>query len=215
MRRDSRIGLATRRALPAGVRGGVRRAYERLTARPPVGFVELGDLRRLTPIDPSGGAGRGRRIDAALAAPFIERHRDPGGRLLELGPGPPQVDDRRPFDCIVSCGQLRYADDPAQAIGGLYDALAHGGSLVLTAPGIAAREGSGGASDLWRFTTLSVRRLLEGAFPPECVSVQSFGNVLAATGVIYGLAAEDLPEAALRVHDPAYQVVIGARAAKA
>jgi hypothetical protein len=69
--------------------------------------------------------------------------------------------------------------------------------------------------DYWRFTTLSARRLFEAAFPPECVSVEAHGNVLAAAALLYGLAAEDLRTKELETDDPDYEVVITVRAVRA
>jgi hypothetical protein len=46
------------------------------------------------------------------------------------------------------------------------------------------------------------------------VEVETFGNVLAATGFLYGLAAADLKPDELDARDPLYEVVIGLRAVK-
>ena len=54
------------------------------------------------------------------------------------------------------------------------------------------------------------RRGLRG----ENVEVESYGNVLAATGFLYGLAASDLTAEELAARDPLYEVVIGLRAVK-
>ena len=47
------------------------------------------------------------------------------------------------------------------------------------------------------------------------VEVEAFGNVLAATGFLYGLAASDLRAEELDARDRLYEVVIGVRAVKA
>ena len=39
-------------------------------------------------------------------------------------------------------------------------------------------------------------------------------NVLAATGFLYGVAADELRAAELDSHDPLYEVVVGLRAVK-
>ena len=52
------------------------------------------------------------------------------------------------------------------------------------------------------------------AFGAANVEVTTYGNVLAASGFLYGLAASDLESEELDAHDPLYEVVIGLRAVK-
>jgi SAM-dependent methyltransferase len=48
--------------------------------------IDLGDLHRLTPIDPAFGLGRGRPIDRHYIEGFLRRHAgDVRGRVLEVG----------------------------------------------------------------------------------------------------------------------------------
>jgi hypothetical protein len=60
-----------------------------------------------------------------------------------------------------------------------------------------------------------MRRLLEEAFRPEDVTVETYGNVHTATAFLYGLTVKDLKRSALEVRDPNYQLVIAAKAVKA
>jgi hypothetical protein len=46
------------------------------------------------------------------------------------------------------------------------------------------------------------------------VEVESYGNVLAAAGFLYGLSASDLDSSELDARDPLYEVVVGLRAVK-
>ena len=62
--------------------------------------------------------------------------------------------------------------------------------------------------------TLSARRLFTEVFPRNCASVQSYGNVLAATAFLNGLTVQELRREKLDYHDPAYEVLIGLRAVK-
>lgn len=62
------------------------RALRRRLQRPPVGAADLGDLRRLTPIDAAWGYGRGRPIDRHYIEAFLEEHSgDVRGGVLEIG----------------------------------------------------------------------------------------------------------------------------------
>lgn len=58
----------------------------RLRGVPPKGSVDFGDLRRLAPLDPAWGFGRGLPIDRVYIEAFLEAHaRDIRGRVLEVG----------------------------------------------------------------------------------------------------------------------------------
>jgi hypothetical protein len=47
------------------------------------------------------------------------------------------------------------------------------------------------------------------------VAITDFGNVLAASAMLYGLSAQDLTRDELNTCDSDYQVIIGARAVRA
>jgi hypothetical protein len=46
------------------------------------------------------------------------------------------------------------------------------------------------------------------------VTVETYGNILAAIAYLHGIAAEELREEELDFHDPEYQLLISARAVK-
>jgi hypothetical protein len=68
--------------------------------------------------------------------------------------------------------------------------------------------------DYWRFTSLSARRLFEEAFPASSVTVNAYGNVLAAIAFLHGLTVQELRPAELDVSDPDYEVLITIEARK-
>lgn len=71
--------------LPATLVASVRRKRFR-TARPPVGWVRFGSLRRTTPVSTAFGLDRGAAIDRRYIARFLDDHRgDIRGRVLEVG----------------------------------------------------------------------------------------------------------------------------------
>jgi SAM-dependent methyltransferase len=82
--------MPSRRALDWILARGTRRALARrvrqLAARPRIGQVEFGDLRRLSPICADWGYSRGTAIDRYYIDTFIARHaHDIRGRVLEVG----------------------------------------------------------------------------------------------------------------------------------
>jgi hypothetical protein len=68
--------------------------------------------------------------------------------------------------------------------------------------------------EYWRFTTLSARRSFEEVFSPTKLTIESYGNVLAATAFLHGVAEGELRREELDVHDPDYELLITVRAVK-
>ena len=59
-----------------------------------------------------------------------------------------------------------------------------------------------------------MRRLLYGSFPRENVRVEAYGNMLASTAFLQGLAVEDVRHGELEHHDQRYEKLIAGRALK-
>jgi hypothetical protein len=61
---------------------------------------------------------------------------------------------------------------------------------------------------------MSAKRVTEEVFGEGNVDVQTYGNVLAAAGFLFGLGPNDLTAEELAVNDPAFQMVVAIRAVK-
>jgi SAM-dependent methyltransferase len=120
------------------------------------------------------------------------------------------------YDCVICSQTLHVIYDVKAAIRTIHRILKPGGTALVTIPGISpiCRADIDAWGDYWRFTTLSARRLFEEVFEPANVTVDSYGNVLAASAFRYGLTAEDLSRRELDLHDPDFQVNIGIKAVK-
>jgi SAM-dependent methyltransferase len=119
------------------------------------------------------------------------------------------------FDCVVLTQTLHLIYDLRAAVDTLHRILKPGGTLVMTVPGISQIDaGEWGSTWFWAFTPASIQRLFEERFPAHELSISSYGNVLAATAFLQGLAAEELSSAELSARDPLYPMVIGLRARK-
>lgn len=120
------------------------------------------------------------------------------------------------FDCIVLTQTLHLVYDFDAALRNLCGALAPGGVLLMTVPGITPIASRSMAHLwYWSFTTLSIRRLLEEHAPPSCdIDVECLGNVLSAIAFLEGVATDELERSELDVVDPAYQVIVTARLRK-
>jgi SAM-dependent methyltransferase len=120
------------------------------------------------------------------------------------------------FDCFILTQTLLLVYDVEAAVRTVYRVLKPGGVALVTVPGITqiSRGDYDECGQYWSFTASSARRLFEQAFPPERVEVETFGNVLAATAFLHGLAVSELRPAELEASDPDYQLVIGIRATR-
>ena len=120
------------------------------------------------------------------------------------------------FDCAIVTQTLQFVYDVRAAFATLHRVLAPGGVLLATVPGLTkiSPPEDEEYGEWWHFTARSAQRLAEEAFGAGNVEVRSFGNVLSATGFLYGLAASDLTGDELAAHDRLYEVIVGVRAVK-
>lgn len=81
-----RIGFLARGLTRKVIPRDARRALVRATRIPPVGTVDLGDLRRLEPVSRSWGGDRGLPVDRYYIEQFLAANsQDIRGRVLEIG----------------------------------------------------------------------------------------------------------------------------------
>ncbi len=236
--------------LPAAMRRWLNLNRQRLRRWPPVGMVEFGSLRRLTPVSQSFGVDRGLCIDRYYIEHFLEQcSGDIKGEVLEVGDdiyttrfGGEQVTgsevlhvtednakativadltqaDQIPsdvYDCIVLTQTLQFIYDVRKVVETLYRILKPNGVLLVTCSGInrISRYDMDRWGEYWRLTTLSASRLFEEFFPPSNVTVQGYGNVLAAVAFLHGLAVSELSQEELDYCDADYDVLIAVRAVK-
>ncbi len=121
------------------------------------------------------------------------------------------------FECIILTQTLQVIFDLTSAIRTVYRILRPGGVALVTVPGISkiSRYDMDRWGYFWSFTSCSARRLFEIAFPASGVEVTAYGNVLAATAFLHGLAAHELKQRELDYVDRDYELLITVRAVKA
>lgn len=118
------------------------------------------------------------------------------------------------FDCVICTQTLLLIYDVRAAVATLNRILAPGGVALVTVPGVSriCREEADEWGDFWRFTSDSAGRLFGDEFKGGTVRVQAYGNVLAATAMLHGLAAEEVGAEKLDDRDRDFEVVIGVTA---
>lgn len=120
------------------------------------------------------------------------------------------------FDCFICTQTLNFVYDVRRALTGAHRMLRPGGTLLLTVGGVSrvSRFERDRWGCYWAFTVESVERLVTDAFG-RAPTVTAYGNVLAATAFLQGLAVEDVPDAArLDTYDRDYPVVVAAMVEK-
>ncbi|MCR5235800.1 MAG: class I SAM-dependent methyltransferase [Lachnospiraceae bacterium] len=121
------------------------------------------------------------------------------------------------YDVFICTQVFNFIYDVRKAIRGAYHLLRRGGVLLATVAGNIcqiSRYDMERHGDYWRFTDLSIRLLMEEVFGKDNVSVIPYGNSMAATAFIQGLAVEDIDVSLLDVNDPDYSILIGVEARK-
>jgi SAM-dependent methyltransferase len=120
------------------------------------------------------------------------------------------------FDCVILTQTLQVIYDIRAAIRSAYRILKPGGTLLVTCHGISQISSYDMEQwgEYWRFTSLSARKLFAEVFAEDDVTVEVYGNVLAATAFLQGLTVQDLSTDELDYHDPKYEVILGIRALK-
>jgi SAM-dependent methyltransferase len=116
------------------------------------------------------------------------------------------------FDCVILTQTLHLVYDFGAALRTVERILVPGGVLLLTVPGITNVDpGEWGATWFYSFTAVAVRRMCSDHLPGSEVTLQSYGNVLAAIAFLHGLSAGELDRAELDVHEAEYSIVHCAR----
>ena len=119
------------------------------------------------------------------------------------------------FDCFILTQTLQFIYDLRAALKTIHRILKPGGVVLATFAGISQiANDQWGDYQCWTFTTLSAQRLFEEDFSTANVEVETYGNVLAATAFLQGLAVEELYRQELDHSDRNYQVIITVRAVK-
>lgn len=120
------------------------------------------------------------------------------------------------FDCFVFTQTLNFIFEKERALAGCFQVLKRGGVLLGTVAGLTqiSRYDMDRWGDYWRFTDLSVKRLLGDCFKGR-VEVFPYGNLESALAMLQGFCIEDFDDrSVLERVGPDYQIMIGFRVGK-
>lgn len=113
-------------------------------------------------------------------------------------------------DCFICTQTFNFIYDIRSAIKGARRLLKPEGTLLATVAGLCqiSKYDMERWGDYWRFTTLSARKLFEEEFGKGNVTVDFYGNCLAACSLLKGLSSQELTRSELEFKDENYQVLI-------
>jgi SAM-dependent methyltransferase len=207
--------------------------------------IDLGNLRRTSPIEEHLGRSRGGPIDRYYIERFLERHAsDITGHVLEVadsgyttrfGRGVTKadvldIDPTNPRATIIADVTTLHGVDSetfdcivlTQVLQLVYDVRSAMRALArVLAPGgvLLATLPGVTRSALAKPEYWRFTALSAGELAEDAFGgnfeVATYGNVLAATAFLYGLGQGDIDRATLDVQDPSYEVTVSLRAVKA
>jgi SAM-dependent methyltransferase len=155
------------------------------------------------------------RFGSGITHQDVLHIRDEPGATIVGDLSSPDVLPANAFDCILLTQTLQLIYDLPAAVEQLHRALAVGGVVLATVPGVSSIDRyEWGASWFWSLTEASARRLFAAEFGEENVEISCYGNVFAATCFLQGLATEEVDQGKLAVRDAAFPLVLGVRALK-
>jgi SAM-dependent methyltransferase len=118
------------------------------------------------------------------------------------------------FDCVIFTQTLHLVPDMRTAVANVWQSLAPGGVLLLTVPALGRHDTrTGSHHDRWRVTTTGLQWLLS-ELPRANATTSTYGNLLACTAFLYGLAAGELTTEELQVTDAQFPLIVAARVRK-
>jgi SAM-dependent methyltransferase len=130
--------------------------------------------------------------------------------LCEVGSLPAEA-----FDCQLITQTIHLVADMSAAMANLYQALAPGGSLLLTGPA-ASPSSSNEPTDAWRFLPLGLELLARECVDDDAlVETFGYGNRTSAVAFLMGLSREDLRDKDLEPYDPLCPLIAALRVTKA
>jgi len=204
-----------------------------------------GNLRRPAPFSTTFGCDRGTPVDRFYLHRFLESNRSMiTGRVLEVQMSSytmkygqsvevshtvdinpefratytcdladaTQIPDNS-YDCFLAPQTLQHVADLNAVLRTMLRVVKPGGYILASAPTLLPLIPDG--DEYWHLTPAGWKRALAREWAEAELTVEGFGNCLAAIAAMHGLALEELREDELTVNDPRYPVLVTMKCRKA
>jgi len=110
------------------------------------------------------------------------------------------------YDCFLLPNTLQHLREPEAALGHALRVVRPGGVILASGAGFVPLIADG--PDYWRLSAAGWTELVARVWGGCEVTIDSFGNCLAAVAAMLGLALEELSPRELDVRDPRYPVLV-------
>jgi len=119
-------------------------------------------------------------------------------------------------NCLICTQTIQMIYDIHKVVQNIWRILKPGGVALITAHGIGELSlyDYYNWGEYWRFTSKSMRTLMEECFESKDIVVENYGNVKVAVALLYGLCIEDLVEEDFKYDDEQYPLVVAAKVRK-
>jgi SAM-dependent methyltransferase len=134
-----------------------------------------------------------------------------GDREVVADLSKPETVPQDGFDTFICTQTLNFIFDLDPVVESIHKLLKPGGYALITVAGISqiSRYDYERWGDFWRFTDLTLRKLLTHRFAEADCRLATFGNVATSCLFLQGVSAEDIPDLKiLDTTDPNYQMVV-------
>jgi SAM-dependent methyltransferase len=140
--------------------------------------------------------------------------RNPSATIVGDLADAPQLADGT-FDCIVLTQTLHLIYEVESAVATIHRILRPGGVVLATFPGISQlSDDEWSRTWSWAFGSRLARRLFATHFGERNVTVETYGNSLAAAAFLQGLAAAELTAAQLDLDEAGCELLLAVRAVR-
>jgi len=161
--------------------------------------------------DPTYTRKFGRPGHVAHALKFTRGLGDPSKNEVIADLARPETVPEADFDTFICTQTLNFIFDLDAVISSIHKLLRPGGHALITVAGISqiSRYDYDRWGDYWRFTDISLRRLLSRKFRVENCTTTTYGNVATSCLFLQGVCYEDIHDkTVVDISDPNYQMVV-------
>jgi SAM-dependent methyltransferase len=116
---------------------------------------------------------------------------------------------------LILCHVLHQVYELDAIVRHVYRVLTPGGILLATVPGTCyAAQHQAEPVPYWRFTRVSLRKLIEENFPARRIAIETWGNVVVALAHLHRIGIRQLTQRELAYRDEHYPLILTLTAEK-
>jgi SAM-dependent methyltransferase len=217
------------------------RRLRRRSFPPPLGQIDFGDLRQSEPLGRETDQDAGHPVDRYYIEQFFHREAHSlKGQVLAIGHDHsaavviggktvtllPFTDDaellqhlatvqEHTYGTLILWHVLHHIYELDTVVRHIHRVLTPGGILLATVPGTCyAAQHPAEPIPYWRFTRVSLQKLIEENFPARRIDIETWGNVVVALAHLHRIGIQQLTQSELAYRDEHYPLILTLTAEK-